>query len=43
MTITSVVLGVGTPEGGWGEGDWDSATDAIGNADKKNGSNIFMV
>jgi hypothetical protein len=43
MTITSVVLGDGTPEGGWDAGNWDCAKDTAGSRDIRRGNNSFMV
>jgi hypothetical protein len=44
MTITSVTVGEGKPEGGWGEGAWVCAsTVAIGSTDIRKGSSSFTI
>jgi hypothetical protein len=43
MTITSVVLGDGTPEGGWGEAWVCASTDAAGSIVIRRGKSSFMV
>src|SRR6202140_356366 len=43
MTITSVILGDGTPEGGWGEAWVCPSTDAAGSIVIRRGKSSFMV
>src|SRR5215472_320867 len=44
MTITSVVLGEGAPEGGWGKGaSVCASTDAAGSTDIRKGMSSLMV